>query len=483
MSTAPVIVWFRQDLRLADLPALRAAAREQGPVLPVYILDDGAAGDWAPGGAARWWLHHAIDALGQAIGERGGELILRRGDTDTVLRELCQGTGARTIHCSRRYEPWAAAQEDRLHENLGAAGITLRRFPGALLHEPGSVLTQGGEPFKVFTPFWRACRRAAVAPPQPVPDVTWFRDVSGDVLDAWSLRPVAPDWAAGWETLWQPGADGAAARLRAFLDGPVARYAEERDLPAVAATSRLSPHLHHGEISPRQIWALCQEAKDRRPQDAAAIEKFEAELGWREFSYHLLHFFPTIPEDPFKANFTAFPWQSNAEHLRRWQRGRTGYPIVDAGMRELWQTGYMHNRVRMIVASFLCKHLLLHWREGEAWFWDTLVDADLASNSASWQWVAGSGADAAPYFRIFNPVTQGEKFDGAGAYVRRWVPEIAALPDKYLHQPWEAPPAVLADAGVTLGDTYPEPVVEHRSARQAALDAYEVVKASNAAAP
>lgn len=483
MSKVPVILWYRQDLRLADLPALCAAAHGGAPVLPVYIHDEDAAGAWAPGGASRWWLHHTLTALAADIAERGGELFLRRGDTTATLRALCEATGAHTIHCSRRYEPWAAAQEARVHGDLAEAGITLRRYPGSLLHEPGSVLTQGGEPFKVFTPFWRACRREAVSLPQAIPEVNWFTAATGDTLDDWALRPASPDWAAGWGTLWQPGAQGAAERLRGFLAGPVARYAEERDLPAIAATSRLSPHLHHGEISPRQVWALCEQAKDEYPKATAAIEKFQAELGWREFSYHLLHFFPTIPEAPFKANFAGFPWQANAEHLRRWQRGRTGYPIVDAGMRELWQTGYMHNRVRMIVASFLCKHLLLHWREGETWFWDTLVDADLASNSASWQWVAGSGADAAPYFRIFNPVAQGEKFDRDGVYVRRWVPELADLPDKFLHRPWEAPASLLAEAGVTLGATYPEPVVEHRAARQAALDAYEAVRVSGAAAP
>lgn len=480
--TQPTILWFRQDLRLTDLPALQAAVGDGRSVLPVYILDDSAAGAWLPGSASRWWLHHSLTALREAIRALGGELIFRSGDSMNVLKALCSETGAREVHCSRRYEPWAAEQEVAAHDGLKEAGITLRRYPGALLHEPGTVLTQGGDPFKVFTPFWRACQRAEVPTPRPMPEITWHAPVNSESLDAWKLRPSAPDWAEGWDRLWSPGEAGANERLELFLESAVDAYADARDLPAVDATSRLSPHLHHGEISPRQIWARCEAIKAARGGSTRAVEKFQAELGWREFSYHLLHFFPSIPERAFKDNFEAFPWRTDAENLRRWQRGQTGYPIVDAGMRELWHTGYMHNRVRMVVASFLCKHLLLPWRAGEDWFWDTLVDADLASNSCSWQWVAGSGADAAPYFRIFNPMTQGEKFDKAGAYVRRWVPEIAALPDKYLHTPWETPADVLEHLAITLGDTYPEPIVNHRDARQSALDAYEVVKVSNTAA-
>jgi deoxyribodipyrimidine photo-lyase len=477
----PTILWYRQDLRLHDHPALRAAA-EKGEVLPVFVLDHDAAGDWAPGGASRWWLHHSLAALQRSIEARGGRLLLRSGDSGSVLAELCEKTGAHEVLCSRRYEPWAAAQETAVHGQLADAGIELRRYGGALLHEPGSVLTQGGDPFKVFTPFWRACRREAIAEPRRLPELSWCTDASSEALEDWQLCPTEPNWAEGWEALWTPGEDGAQERLVDFLEQSVIAYADQRDLPATDATSRLSPHLHHGEISPRQVWVLCEQHKAVHPDAHDAVEKFQSELGWREFSYHLLHFFPQIPEAPFKENFADFPWKNDKDALRRWQRGRTGYPIVDAGMRELWQTGYMHNRVRMIVASFLCKHLLTHWREGEAWFWDTLLDADLASNGCSWQWVAGSGADAAPYFRIFNPITQGEKFDKEGHYVRRWVPEIAALPDKYLHCPWETPADILEHTGITLDETYPEPIVEHKAARQAALDAYETVKLSKAAA-
>jgi deoxyribodipyrimidine photo-lyase len=475
-----VILWFRQDLRLSDLPALQAAARDGDAIVPLYIYEEDAGGDWAPGAASRWWLHQSLKALANDIAQRGGELILRRGDTAAILREVAQASGAQKIYCSRRYEPWAAEQESALKNTLDQDGIGFKRYPGTLLHEPGTVMTQGDAPFKVFTPFWRACQRISVPEPQPTPSLTWSNYRKSESLDNWSLLPRQPNWAAEWTDYWQPGEAGAALRLKEFLKGAVEDYAEQRDLPAVEATSRLSPHLHHGELSPRQIWATCEQLKAGDPKLSTAVSKFQAELGWREFSYHLLHFFPEIPGKPFKENFSDFPWQPNKEYLKRWQRGNTGYPIVDAGMRELWATGFMHNRVRMVVASFLCKHLLQHWRDGEDWFWDTLVDADLASNGCSWQWVAGSGADAAPYFRIFNPVTQGEKFDKQGDYVRRWVPELEKLPNKYLHKPWEAPEELLQGAGVKLGKDYPAPIVDHREARQAALDAYEVIKLSAA---
>jgi len=427
---------------------------------------------------ARWWLHHSLEALAADIRERGGNLVLRCGDSAECLAALCEASGASTVYCSRRYEPWAAQQEKSVHEALAERNIELKRHGGSLLHEPGAVLTQGGDPYKVFTPFWRACRAEAIAAPKPVPDITWAEGEASEALESWELTPREPDWAADWPDLWTPGEAGASERLNNFLDEAVDDYGRRRDLPAEPGTSRLSPHLHHGELSPRQVWALCEQRKNEKGTSDKNIEKFQSELGWREFSYHLLHFFPTITNTVFKSNFSGFPWSRSELNLKAWQRGRTGYPIVDAGMRELWATGYMHNRVRMIVASFLCKHLLINWREGEDWFWDTLLDADLASNSASWQWVAGSGADAAPYFRIFNPMTQGEKFDKEGAYVRRWVPELAKLPDKHLHTPWEAPQDVLEEAGVTLGENYPGPIVDHREARQAALDAYETIKVS-----
>ena len=475
----PIIYWFRQDLRTHDLPGLAAAAATGRPLLACYILDDKTPGDWRLGGASRWWLHHSLQSMDEALRKLGGRLILRSGETGAVLDTLIAESGADSVYCSQHFEPWAIDLEQRLHADFEKRDLTIKRFPGLLLFQPGTVLNQSGLPFKVYTPFWRACR-AGDAPPLPRPcptDIAWHTDCDSESLDAWALRPTQPDWAAGWSDLWQPGEAGASRRLKAFLDGPILDYSEGRDHPALDCTSRLSPHLRFGEISPREIWQQTELWKSRQPQHGAAADKFLSELGWREFSYHLLYHFRTIPEKPFKEQFEPFPWLGRKQALKSWQRGHTGYPIVDAGMRELWQTGYMHNRVRMVVASFLTKHLLTHWRAGEDWFWDTLLDADLANNACSWQWVAGSGADAAPYFRIFNPVTQGEKFDKGGDYVRRWVPEIAKLPDKYLHHPWEAPGDVLEECGITLGDTYPEPIVDHKAAREAALAAYGSIKA------
>ena len=478
MSTT--IVLFRQDLRLHDHPALTAAA-QRGEVIPVFVLDDEACGDWAMGGASRWWLKQSLLKLGNTIAQSGGQLILRRGDTLTVLKDIQRQSGADAIYFSRQYQPWSAAMEKAINETFSDDGVEVKRYPGTLLHEPGSVLTGSGTGFKVFTPFWRAALKLPVTTPLPSPSVNWSNEVSnGEDLDSWFLDPAedarVPDWAAGWEDIWEPGEDGAHNALEAFLDAPVAHYSEGRDLPARRYTSRLSPHLKFGEISPRQVWASAQQRKLSAPQWTSAIDKFLAEIGWREFCYQLIDLFDAMPDRPFKDQFAGFPWDNSEEHLKAWQRGMTGYPIVDAGMRELWQTGFMHNRVRMIVASFLTKHLLVHWLEGERWFWDCLLDADIASNACSWQWVAGSGADAAPYFRIFNPIAQGQKFDPEGEYVKRWCPELADMPKKFVHAPWEVPAMTLASAGVELGKTYPKPIVDHKTARQGALDAYEVIK-------
>ena len=476
MIKSPVIYWFRQDLRCRDLPGLLAAAATGQPVLACYILDDvSPTAEAVMGGASRWWLHHSLQALAAELAASGGTLLLRRGTAPAVLDTLLDETGATAIYCSRLYEPWGNALEEGLHSTLAGRGVSFKRYPGALLFEPGTVMTQGGGPFKVFTPFWRSCRSGG-APPMPRPrpvDIHWYQgELASTDIASWELLPVKPDWAQQWSTLWQPGSEGASRRLASFLAGPVNDYDEGRNHPAREATSRLSAHLHFGEISPRAVWHAATALAAADPASEGHVAKFLSELGWREFSHHLLYHFPGIMAEPFKAQFSHFPWAGNAAQLRAWQRGRTGYPIVDAGMRELWATGFMHNRIRMVVASFLTKHLLLHWRAGARWFQDTLVDADLANNSCGWQWVAGSGADASPYFRIFNPVTQGEKFDEDGLYVRRWVPELARLPDRYLNRPWEAPPAVLATAGVRLGDNYPLPIVDHQSARASALAAY-----------
>lgn len=477
----PVIVWFRQDLRVSDNPALAAAAQSGRPVIPVYILDDETPGDWAPGGASCWWLHHSLATLADALNQRGLRLILRNGRADRVLQALIDDVGPSAVFWSRCYEPWAIERDTAIKSHLKDSAIDCRSFNASLLFEPWTIRTKAGDPYKVFSPFWRACL-ASEPPPDPIkaPGTTaspaqW---PDSDALDAWALLPTKPDWAGGLRAAWTPGEAAAGQRLHQFLDESVTAYKRERDRPDRDSTSRLSPYLHFGNIGPRQVWHATK-ALDGRPGEGgtdSARQKFLAEIGWREFSYHLLYQFPQLPAEPLQQKFTAFPWRDNSNALRTWQRGQTGFPLVDAGMRQLWETGWMHNRVRMVAASFLIKDLLIPWQQGEAWFWDTLIDADLASNSASWQWVAGCGADAAPYFRIFNPVTQSEKFDPAGAYIRRFVPELKDLPDKWIHKPWEAPDDILASAGIALGETYPLPIVSHAEARKQALQAYDTIK-------
>lgn len=478
MTAPATLVWFRTDLRLADHAALNAAVKRGGPVIAVYVLDEAAAGRWAPGGASRWWLHHSLEALAAEIERLGGRLILRRGSAASELAELARETGADLVVCSRRYEPWAIAQEEAVRARLAASGAELKRFSGWLLMEPETIKTKTGEPYKVYTPFWRALASTIrVEKPLPRPKAlpapkSWPKS---DKLAAWKLLPTRPEWAKGFDPVWTPGEAGALDRLDTFLDSAATDYTEMRNRPDVEGTSRLSPHLAHGEISPRLIWWRVASERDAGPGGGrdGGLETFLKELVWREFSSHLLFHFPTLPEAPFRSEFAKFPWRQDAAMLARWQKGRTGYPIVDAGMRELWATGWMHNRVRMIVASFLIKDLLIPWQEGEAWFWDTLVDADLANNAASWQWVAGSGADAAPYFRIFNPTTQGEKFDPEGDYVRRWVDELAGIEDAAAHRPHDL--GATSARGIRA-TAYPAPIVDHAVARDCALEAFKRLK-------
>lgn len=474
-----LIYWFRRDLRTRDLPGLAAAVATGKPIIPCYILDHESAGEQAMGSASRWWLHQSLAALATELAELGTRLIIRQGPAPAVLQQLITECNADAVYCSRVYEPWAGALEENLHTALDKLGVDFKRYAGSLLFEPGKVMNKSGTPCKVFTPFWRHCLQA---PPPPIPQgllnsPTWqVSALASDSLDSLELQPRSPNWAVDWHSLWQPGSIGAKNKLQSFLGKLIHNYSEGRDVPSANSTSRLSAHLHFGEISPYTVWHAATTLACENPGRASQVEKFLSELGWREFSHHLLHHFPQLPEKPFKHQFERFPWLGSAAALRSWESGNTGYPIVDAGMRELWQTGYMHNRVRMVAASFLTKHLLVDWRSGARWFRDTLVDADLANNSCSWQWVAGSGADASPYFRIFNPVLQGEKYDPAGHYVRQWLPELANLPNRYLHKPWEAPGDVLLSAGVTLGQTYPLPVVDHRAARQSALAAYAAIR-------
>jgi deoxyribodipyrimidine photo-lyase len=480
-DAAPALVWFRQDLRLSDNPALNAAVESGRPVVGLFVLDDVTPGSWRLGGAARWWLHQSLSALERDLAARGCRLILRRGDAGVVVPSFAAEIGAALVTWNRLYDTASTARDSRIKADLKAQGRDAASYKAGLLFEPWEIETKGGEPFKVFTPFWRAClARGVTAQPSQAPKrlAGWAGPAAGDALADWALTPTAPDWAGGMRTTWTPGERGGQARLAAFLDGPVGRYPETRNLPAEPGTSRLSPHLHWGEISPLQVWSATQARAETGAAARPAVDIFAAELGWREFAHHLLYFWPTIPSDNWKASFDAFPWREDAAALRAWRKGRTGYPIVDAGMRELWATGWMHNRVRMITASFLIKHLMIDWRRGEDWFWDTLVDADLAVNAASWQWVAGSGADAAPYFRIFNPIAQGETYDPSAAYVRHWLPELANVPDAVIHKPWEAGALALQEAGVTLGKTYPAPIVDHAAARARALAAFASVKAA-----
>ena len=452
----PVIVWFRQDLRLSDNPALRAAVVSGAPIIPLSILDDAAAGDWPWGGASRWWLHHSLTALDKAL---KGHLVLKKGDAAKIILALVKQTDADAIVWNRCYEPSMVERDHKLADALAEQGVPVTTFNAALLHEPWELKTKTGKPFRVFTPFWKAMRQKDVDKPHPAPRNIKFHRVKGDSLKSWKLLPTRPDWAKEFD--WTPGEAGAQDALYDFLDD-IADYGAARDLPGRDGTSRLSPHLHWGEISPRQIWHAVS-----THGHSEGTQIFLKELGWREFCTQLLFHNPQLPTKPLDTRFAKFQWRHSEKDFTAWTRGHTGIPIVDAGMRQLWQTGWMHNRVRMIVASFLIKHLGIHWAKGEAWFWDCLVDADLSNNSANWQWVAGCGADAAPFFRIFNPVLQGEKFDRTGAYVRKFVPELAQVPDRYLHKPWEmnAPPA-----------NYPKPIVDLKVGRDRALAAFRALK-------
>jgi len=483
----PVLVWFRDDLRVGDNAALRAALDSGRPVLCFYVFDHASAEIRPLGGAARWWLNGALANLSDNLEKRGNRLHLLSGAAEELVPRIVAEADAAALYWNRRYSPEREI-DARLKKRLRDDGLEVKSFPGRLVYEPGSVLNQSGGYYKVFTPF----NRAAVAhdPPQEplpapreLPRASFPRalDDLSVTLDELALEPRAPDWAGGLRETWgvdaaKRGEDGAHERLKAFISKHLSGYARERDRPDFDATSRLSAHLRFGEITPRQAIHAALAARAANRVDAQDYDSFRAEISWRDFSYQLLFTHGPLHTRNINDQFDAMPWREDDAALRAWQQGRTGFPVVDAGMRQLWHQGFMHNRVRMIVASFLTKHLLIHWKAGEAWFWDTLVDADPANNPAGWQWVAGSGADAQPYYRIFNPMTQGEKFDPEGDYVRRWVPEIAGLPNRVIHRPWEAKPDALKAAGVILGDNYPKPIVVHEDARKRALNAFETIK-------
>ena len=482
-QSAPAIVWFREDLRLSDNPALHAAVSSGRPLVLLYILDEQTKGLRPLGGASKWWLDKSLRALAADIKQAGAQLTLRSGQSADVLDTVIEETGAETIFWNRRYDQPERDLDAAIKEDLTQRGLDVSSHNARLLNEPWQVETNAGGYYKVFTPYWRAARNNFVA-----------RDTYGrhkklsgpkpesESLDDWGLHPSSPDWSTGFDD-WTPGEDGAIARLTDFLDGPINGYKEDRNRPDLdMSTSGLSPHLRFGEIGPLQIWRAVHAGMEAGTIPEKDGHTFLSEIGWREFSHTLLFYNPVLASENYNDSFEFMPWRKDKNAFDAWTKGQTGYPMVDAGMRQLWQTGWMHNRVRMIVASFLTKHLLLPWQDGEAWFWDTLVDADPANNAASWQWTAGSGADAAPYFRVFNPISQGSKFDETGAYVRRFCPELKDLPDKYLYAPWEANEEILNKAGIQLGKTYPKPIVDHSGARQRALDAYDTLKEKRDAA-
>jgi deoxyribodipyrimidine photo-lyase len=476
--TRPALVWLRSDLRLDDQPAIRVVADR--PALFLYVHDETSPRPL--GGASRWWLAHSLASLARKIATLGGRLDVLRGSEEAIVLDVARASGAGDVFWTRRYGGAEVEIDRRVKAALVEIGISARSFNGQLLREPWEVVTDAGAPFKVFSPFWRRHRAVGALPPAlrapaRLLAAPWPDDAPPRVkLIDLGLTPTRPDWSSGLAETWRPGEAGAQARLDSFVANALADYVEARDRPDGLHTSRLSPHLRFGEISPRRIVAAIEAARASGAVSSRAAEKYLAELGWREFSYSLLYSFPDLATRTWQQRFEAFAYLDDHKGSRAWARGRTGYPIVDAGMRELWTTGYMHNRVRMIAASFLIKHLLIDWRRGEQWFWDTLCDADPANNPASWQWVAGSGADAAPFFRIFNPVLQGQKFDPAGTYVRRWAPELARLETAHIHSPWLAPAEALARAGVALGKTYPAPIVDHMFARERALVALAALK-------
>lgn len=480
MSSSPVLVWFRQDLRLTDNPAVQAAVLTGHPVIFLYIWSPEEEGAWPPGSASRWWLHHSLNSLDESLRALGSCLVVRRGSTIKALTQLVRETGAQQVLWNARYEPARLSIDRSCIEVLTALDVDVQVFNGSLLFDPAQTYNKERKPYLVFTPYWNRCRerlgqmRPALAAPLKL--VSPFSCPSPISVAHLELLPHIA-WDAGLHATWQPGEQGAQARLKDFVAKKLGAYPTGRNLPANAEVSMISPHLHFGEISPLQVCYAIRDRPEADDQEAAAV--YIREIAWREFAHYLLFHFPHTTERSLRSEFDRFEWHQSARLLDAWQKGRTGYPIVDAGMRELWHTGWMHNRVRMIVASFLVKDLLQPWQDGARWFWDTLVDADLSNNTLGWQWTAGCGADAAPFFRIFNPVLQGEKFDQKGEYVRRWLPELKDLPPKWIQRPWEAPGAVLAQAGVTLGSNYPFPIVDHRQARQRALAAYSDIRLSS----
>jgi len=476
------IMWFRKDLRLKDNPALQAALQTQLPIVPVYIVEP-VDDEWPIGSASKWWLHHSLKSLQKSLQNIGSDLLILNGDPEQALTKLCTQANTSHVFWNNCYEPNSIQRDTIIKDELKKKNINTQSFNSSLLNEPWDSVKDNGTPYRVFTAFWKASQRRGInicqhQPPGQLTSIPKQIQKNHTILiDDLKLLPQTR-WDTGLEQNWKPGEQGALEQLQQFLDDPVEDYPSHRDLPANSGTSSLSAHLHFGEISPWHIWQSTESIALRNTQPGIinACDAFLRQIGWRDFAHHLLYHFPNTHSQPLDKRFNSFPWKNSSKILRSWQQGQTGIPIVDAGMRELWQTGWMHNRVRMIAASLLTKNLLIPWQEGAKWFWDTLVDADLANNTMGWQWTAGCGADAAPYFRIFNPVRQGERFDNNGSYVRKWIPELQTLPDKWIHRPWETPIDILEQSHIDLGKTYPNPIIDLAESRKIALSIWDEIK-------
>lgn len=466
------LVWFRHDLRLNDNPAFIEACSHHQFVIPLYIYDEKNS---VLGGAQGWWLYHSLTSLSNSLEQLALNLIFRKGDPLEIILDLVKKASVSSVYWNRCYEPAAILRDKKIKTTLLEQGIVVQSFNGSVLHEPWTIRNKSGNYFKVFTPYWKHCKQILnIQPAMCLEHRPSGIEVQSDKLLDWKLLPTI-NWAARFNDYWTPGEGGAQHKLHEFIEYQLNGYKKNRDFPIKNATSRLSPHLHFGEISPSTILRAIELVKFDPDCDLVSAEHFISELGWREFAVYLLYHFPKLPSENFRKEFDAFPWYNDEKLLSSWQKGLTGYPIIDAGMRELWVTGYMHNRVRMIVASFLTKGLLIDWRLGADWFLDTLVDADLANNSANWQWVAGCGADAAPYFRIFNPVLQSQKFDPDGSYIRHWVPELSQLENQSIHAPWES----VDSQWIYINTNYPMPIINHHDARTRALNYYNQLKRKN----
>ena len=471
--TNPSILWFRVDLRLSDNPAFQKAIELGKPIIPIYILDDVDANNRKLGVASKWWLHNSLQSIHSELEKIGSKILFFRGNAEDVIKKIIEETNADTVLWNRRYEPWAVKRDKSIKENLISQSKNVFSFNGSLLYEPWEIKSKIGNPLKVFTPFKRALlNKGDVFEVSKSPNTIkspslWPSSLNVDDLDLVKNK----SWTNKFANSWKPGSKTAKAKLISFKENKIRNYNKDRDIPSVLGTSKLSPHLRFGEISPKEIFIAMNDLEEND-----GVLTYKSEIIWREFAHNLLWYFPDIHEKPIKKEFSKFTWDNSQSNFDLWTKGMTGYPIVDAGMRELWSTGWMHNRIRMVTASFLTKHLLLPWQMGEKWFWNTLLDADPASNTSGWQWVSGSGADAAPYFRIFNPIIQGQKFDPKGEYVKKFIPELNNLPSKFIHEPWKADSALLKKSDIKLGETYPLPIVDHKFARERALKKYEEIR-------